>query len=113
MVIDVFRNLNLMVMFRMFSHFLGHSSETSAQKQMMVQAIEEPVVEVEAEEEVRQINCATACMNCDNYDDGRHHCKKMGYPIPHDLSLANPCKGNNFTLRVFKGDRLAQLRRMH
>ncbi|NTW48606.1 MAG: hypothetical protein HGB19_02505, partial [Chlorobiales bacterium] len=60
--------------------------------------------------DVSNINIASACPQCKNYDEGRHFCALMGEPIPNDQAKANPCKGNTFNRKHYGGNRLAQLR---
>lgn len=60
--------------------------------------------------EVRNINVASACPQCNNYDARRHSCTLLGEPIPADDTKANPCKGNKFNRKQFSGNRLSQLR---
>jgi hypothetical protein len=59
---------------------------------------------------VAQINLASACPYCVNYNLGTHHCDLYGEPIPQREDVANPCKGNTFNRKQYSGNRLAQLR---
>ncbi|MFQ3608983.1 MAG: hypothetical protein SNJ55_10165 [Chloroherpetonaceae bacterium] len=59
---------------------------------------------------VAQINLASACPYCTNYNLGTHHCDLYGEPIPQREDVANPCKGNTFNRKQYNGNRLAQLR---
>ncbi|MFN3560568.1 MAG: hypothetical protein ACK4XY_03135 [Chloroherpetonaceae bacterium] len=59
---------------------------------------------------VAQINLASACPYCVNYNLVLHHCDLYGEPIPQRENVANPCKGNTFNRKQYSGNRLAQLR---
>ncbi len=59
---------------------------------------------------VTQINLASACPYCVNYNLGTHHCDLYGEPIPQREDVANPCKGNTFNRKQYNGNRLTQLR---
>lgn len=59
---------------------------------------------------VAQINLASACPHCVNYNLATHHCDLYGEPIPQREDVANPCKGNTFNRKQYSGNRLAQLR---
>lgn len=59
---------------------------------------------------VAQINLASACPYCTNYNLSMHYCDLYGEPIPQREDVANPCKGNTFNRKQYSGNRLAQLR---
>jgi hypothetical protein len=59
---------------------------------------------------IAQINLASACPYCVNYNLSLHHCDLYGEPIPQREDVANPCKGNTFNRKQYSGNRLAQLR---
>lgn len=61
---------------------------------------------------VVEINLASACPYCTNYNLTMHHCDLYGEPIPEREQVANPCKGNTFNRKQYSGNRLAQLRAM-
>jgi hypothetical protein len=59
---------------------------------------------------VAEINLASACPYCANYNLAAHACDLYGEPIPERERAANPCKGNTFNRKQCSGNRLAQLR---
>jgi hypothetical protein len=61
---------------------------------------------------IAQINIASACPYCTNYNLGKHLCDLYDEPIPQDPHFTNPCKGNTFNRKQYSGNRLAQLRKL-